>query len=437
MTTAADLWKQFGSLTVEAIPVDVEAVATQCILDWFACALAGQSEPLAHILRDEYGDVPGPATMLGSPTRVRTGHAALVNGAIGHALDFDDTHTGMGGHPTAPVFPAVLAVAEELGSTGAELLAAFVVGAEVEDRLGLALGSRPYARGWHVTSMVGVVGAAAGVARLLHLDAEQFTYALGIAASQASGLKVNFGTMTKPLHAGQAAERGVMAAKLAARGFTSSSEAIEGPQGLVQASGADELRRDRLDATDGQWLITETLFKYHAACYLTHAAIESAGAMRGELGGRTVREVTVTVNPSLLGVCNIQEPRTGLEAKFSLRATTAIALLGDDTADPSTFNDRRIGEHDLQDLLHAVTIVTDESLASTQSHVRVALAGGATLDRTCDTGIPATDLTAQGVKLRAKFDALTASVIGDSSIALAGRIANLRHLPSARVLVHG
>ena len=437
MTIAADLWKQFGSLTLEAVPVDVEAVATQCILDWFACALAGQAEPLAHILRNEYGDVAGPATMLGSPTRVRTGHAALVNGAIGHALDFDDTHTGMGGHPTAPVFPAVLAVAEELGSTGAELLAAFVVGAEVEDRLGLALGSRPYARGWHVTSMVGVVGAAAGVARLLHLDAEQFTHAIGIAASQASGLKANFGTMTKPLHAGQAAERGVMAAKLAARGFTSSSEAIEGPQGLVQASGADELRRDRLDATDGQWLISQTLFKYHAACYLTHAAIESAGAIRGGLGGRTVREITVTVNPSLLSVCNIHEPRTGLEAKFSLRATTAMALLGDDTADPSTFNDRRIGEHDLQDLLHAVTIVTDESLASTQSHVRVALAGGATLDRTSDTGIPATDLTAQGVKLRAKFDALTASVVGDASIALADRIANLRHLPSARVLVHG
>ena len=437
MTIAADLWKQFGSLTLEAVPVDVEAVATQCILDWFACALAGQAEPLAHILRNEYGDVAGPATMLGSPTRVRTGHAALVNGAIGHALDFDDTHTGMGGHPTAPVFPAVLAVAEELGSTGAELLAAFVVGAEVEDRLGLALGSRPYARGWHVTSMVGVVGAAAGVARLLHLDAEQFTHAIGIAASQASGLKANFGTMTKPLHAGQAAERGVMAAKLAARGFTSSSEAIEGPQGLVQASGADELRRDRLDATDGQWLISQTLFKYHAACYLTHAAIESAGAIRGGLRGRTVREITVTVNPSLLSVCNIHEPRTGLEAKFSLRATTAMALLGDDTADPSTFNDRRIGEHDLQDLLHAVTIVTDESLASTQSHVRVALAGGATLDRTSDTGIPATDLTAQGVKLRAKFDALTASVVGDASIALAGRIAGLRHLPSARELVHG
>ena len=437
MTIAADLWKQFGSLTVEAIPVEAETVATQCILDWFACALAGQAEPLARILRDEYGDADGPATLLGSPTRVRAGHAALVNGAIGHALDFDDTHTGMGGHPTAPVFPAVLAVAEELGSTGAELLAAFVVGAEVEDRLGLALGGRPYALGWHVTSMVGVVGAAVGVARLLHLDAEQFTHAIGIAASQSSGLKANFGTMTKPLHAGQAAERGVMAAKLAARGFTSSAEAIEGRQGLVEASGADELRRDRLDATDGQWLITQTLFKYHAACYLTHAAIESAGAMRAELGGRGVEEVVVTVHPSLLGVCNIQEPRTGLEAKFSLRATTAMALLGDDTADPSTFNDRRVGQHDLQDLLHAVTIVTDESLAGTQSRVHLALEGGETLDRAYDTGIPATDLAAQGAKLRAKFDALTASVIGDASNALAGRIAGLRHLPSACELVHG
>ena len=415
MTLALDLWKQFGGLTVDDIPVAVETVAKQCILDWFACALGGRDEPLAQILRAEYGDVPGPASVVGTGLHVRTGHAALINGATGHALDFDDTHTGMGGHPTAPVLPAVLAVAEALGSTGAEMLAAFVVGSEVEDRLGVALGSRPYARGWHVTSMVGVLGAAAGVARLLNLDAEQFANALGIAASQSSGLKANFGTMTKPLHAGQAG-----------RGFTANAEAIEGKQGLASASGAEELRQDRLEAVTGEWLISETLFKYHAACYLTHAAIESAGALRPELRGRAVDAVTVTVNPTLLDVCAIAEPRTGLEAKFSLRATTAMALLGDDTTNPSTFNDFRVNEPDLQDLLHRVRVVTDDALAGTQSQVELVLAGGGRLDGGFDSGIPATDLAAQGRKLRAKFDALAGPVLGpDRADALAERIAKM------------
>ena len=435
MTLALELWKQFGDLTVDDIPVAVETVAKQCILDWFACAIAGRDEPLAQILRAEYSDVPGPASVVGTGLHVRTGHAALINGATGHALDFDDTHTGMGGHPTAPVLPAVLAVAEELGSTGAEMLAAFVVGSEVEVRLGVALGSRPYARGWHVTSMVGVLGAAAGVARLLNLDADQFANALGIAASQSSGLKANFGTMTKPLHAGQAAERGVMAARLAARGFTANAQAIEGRQGLASASGADELRQDRLDALTGEWLILDTLFKYHAACYLTHAAIESAGALRPEVGGRAVDAVTVTVNPTLLGVCAIPEPRTGLEAKFSLRATTAMALLGDDTTNPSTFNDVRINESDLQDVLHRVRVVTDDALAGTQSHVELVLAGGGRLDGRFDSGIPATDLAAQGRKLRAKFDALAGPVLGpDRADALAERVAKIRALTNVHEL---
>jgi 2-methylcitrate dehydratase PrpD len=435
MTIALELWKQFGDLTADDIPADAETVGTQCILDWTACTLAGRDEPLARILREEYGDDVGPAAVVGTELRLRPGPAALVNGATGHALDFDDTHTGMGGHPTAPVLPAVLAVAEELGSSGAELLAAFVVGSEVEDRLGAALGSRPYARGWHVTSMVGVLGAAAGVARLLQLHGEQFANALGIAASQSSGLKANFGTMTKPLHAGQAAERGVMAAKLAARGFTANPEALEGGQGLASASGAEELRRDRLDAAVGEWLITQTLFKYHAACYLTHAAIESAGALRSGVGARPVDAVTVTVNPTLLGVCAIAEPRTGLQAKFSLRATTAMALLGDDTTDPLTFNDPRVNEPDLQDLLHRVRVVTDDALSGTQSQVEIVLAGGDRLHGRYDSGIPATDLAAQGRKLRAKFDALAVPAVGaDRAAALAERIGGVRTLTNAATL---
>jgi len=140
MTITTELWERFGRLDTAGIPDDVATVARQCVLDWFACAIAGSAEPLAEILRDEVVDADGPASVIGTDRRTGVRAAALVNGAAGHALDFDDTHTVMGGHPSVPVLPAALALAEELDRTGAELLAAFVAGVEVESRLGAGIG---------------------------------------------------------------------------------------------------------------------------------------------------------------------------------------------------------------------------------------------------------------------------------------------------------
>jgi 2-methylcitrate dehydratase PrpD len=407
------LWERFGALTVDDLPSDVLTVASQCILDWFACATAGSAEPLARILRDEFADYRGPCTVIGSGHTLPPLQAALVNGATGHALDFDDTHTIMGGHPTAPVFPAVWALAEELDASGAQLVAALVTGFEIESRLGAGIGAEHYARGWHKTSTIGIFGATAASARLLGHDATQFGHAMGLAASQSSGLKANFGTMTKPFHAGHAAERGLLAARLGSRGFTSNPDAVQANQGLAQAAGSGTFNADAIDRRANDWLILSNLFKYHAACYLTHAAIEATSTLASrhadEIG--CVRAVRVEVNPSILDVCGISEPRTGLEGKFSLRATTALGWLGWDTADPSTFVDDVIGESHVQAMLHRVDVGTDPTLSSTQT--RVTVTTDVSEDSAFyDSGTPATDLTVQKARLQAKFQALVVPVLG-------------------------
>jgi 2-methylcitrate dehydratase PrpD len=262
---------------------------------------------------------------------------------------------------------------------------------------------------------------------------EQFAHALGLAASQASGLKANFGTMTKPFHAGHAAERGLLSARLAMRGFTSNPEAVDGRQGYADAaaSGHEEVNWRRLEEQDGRFLIEDTLFKYHAACYLTHAAIESVGRLRPQLAAEgiaagDVEKAIVTVHPGLLDVCGIPEPKTGLEAKFSLVATTSLAMLGIDTTDTGTFVDETLDNPEVAQMIDRVEVRTDRGLGHTQARVelrtdrglghtqaRVELrANGHSLEEFHDTGIPATDLEAQGAKLAAKMTGLTAPLLG-------------------------
>ena len=426
-----DLWKRFSGLSWSEIPATTRQVARQCLLDWFACALAGSQEPLSKILRDEYAGQSGVASIIGSDIRVPVQAAALINGCAGHALDFDDTSTVMGGHPSAPVIPAALAAAEELDCSGEDLLTAIIVGIEVESRLGILVGAAHYARGWHVTSTMGVFGAAAGVAHLMKLSDESFGCAMGLAASQSSGLKANFGTMTKPFHAGHAAERGLLSARLAARGFTSNPQSFEGNQGLLEAASTGKPARERYDAYSEQWLTEHILFKYHSACYLTHASIECLLQLGHSAGAVDCDKITVTVNPSLLNVCGIEHPSTGLEAKFSLRATSALAVLGYDTADPATYSDDLFDNDTLNQMIDRVTVMTDDGLTGTQSRVVVQGQDGETHEAFFDTGIPATDLDDQQRKLESKFRHLVATV-SDRGDELQRKISEIERLQHVR-----
>lgn len=409
-TVLERLAARWSCVTPEDLPDEVTEVGRHCMLDWFGCALAGSREPLAELIRLELA-TPGASTVVGTGRTAPARDAALINGAAGHALDFDDTHMLLSGHPTVPVLPAVLAVAEERDLGGAALLTAFVVGVEVECRIGALLAPAHYLAGWHATGTIGTIGAAAAVAHLLHLDRQRTVNAMALAATQAAGLKASFGTMAKPLHAGKAAADGLLAAMLAARGFTGNPAVLEAAQGLAQAAGGIDLKPARLDGLDDRWTIRDTLFKYHAACYLTHASINAALAL--DVAPDEVDSVEVHVAADSLKVCNIAEPATGLEAKFSLRATTAMALLGDDTTDMAAYRDARMVDADLVALRDKVRVVPASDRPGTRSKVVVTTTDGRKLQSEDDTGIPATDLGLQMARLSSKFHGLASPVLGE------------------------
>ena len=319
----------------------------------------------------------------------------------------------MGGHPTVPMLPAILALAEAGGRSGADVVTAYVAGMEVQSAVGTSIGGEHYGKGWHTTATIGVFGAAAASAWMLRLDAAAFPTAMSIAASNASGLKANFGTMTKPLHPGQAAERGLLAARLASRGFTADHDAIEGNQGFAQAAGNGALDHERLDRLGESWATPKTLFKFHAACHLTHAGIEATRSVLGDARGDDVAAITLTVNPAILDVCGIPEPTTGLEAKFSLRGTQALIVNDVDTAAISTFADGPIRRPEVQSTIGRVTVETDASLHTMQTRAVLDLRDGSRREATSDVSRPNEDLAAQGAALGAKFMALAGPVIGD------------------------
>ena len=410
-----------SGITLAGVPEEARVVARHCLLDWFGCALAGSSEPLSEILvRQVAAGSPGDATLVGRAERTAALPAALINGAMSHALDYDDTHWTMNGHPSAPVIPAALALAERDRRNGAALLAAIIAGIEAECRLGWLIGPGHYAAGFHATGTLGAFGAAAASAHLLGLDSDKWRNALGLAGTQAAGLKSGFGTMAKPLHAGRAAENGLLAALLAADGFTANTAIIETSQGFAATHAGEAIDDERLAALGERFFIRETLFKYHASCYLTHAAIDAASQIRNEHGlcPDDIESVEVRGSTGCIGVCDIAAPTTGLEGKFSLRTTAAMALAGDDTSDPASFTDERMRDPELVSVRDRVVFSPQQGLPAMQATV-VVQAGGRTLVAEADTGQPAEDLVRQWEKLTAKFFALAVPVIGrDSAQAL-------------------
>ncbi|MDB5483151.1 MAG: MmgE/PrpD family protein [Caulobacteraceae bacterium] len=411
-SVTAALAAQISGMQLEGMPAAALTVAKQCVMDWIGVALAGRDEPLVRILLEELApdDAPGGVSIFGHARRARIDDAVLINGAMGHALDFDDVILPMG-HPTAPVAPVALALAEQRGASGAEALAAFIAGVEAECRISRLMGPSHYAKGWHSTATTGTFGAATAAARLLGVSGEALTHAFGIAGTQAAGLKSVFGTMSKPLHAGTAARNGLLAARLAARGFTSDTDILGSKQGFADTQSSAVDAEAGLAPRDAPWVV-EALYKYHAACYLTHDAIEAANQLRieGRLTPELIEAVSVKVPSGHLGVCNIQEPATGLECKFSLRMTTALALAGEDTFQEALFCDETARRPDLVALRDKVSI--DPTQVGRGSVVTVRLKDSRVVSRQGDVSQPNRDLVAQQDRLERKFRHLTARALG-------------------------
>lgn len=437
------LAEQARNLRLEDIPEDIRAWARQCVLDYIACALAGAKDELTEILLAEMQEAggKGTATIMGHGVKLPPAAAAVVNGAASHALDYDDVNLAMPGHPTVAILPALLALAEERGATGAEVLTAFVAGYELQCRVGRIMSPGHYdVLGFHATATVGSFGSAAACAHLMGLNAEQFATALGIAGTQAAGLKSMFGTMCKPLHAGKASYHGLMAAKLAARGFTSRTDVLECTQGFAKTHSPDFNPEKALEAPPQGWYIRNNLFKYHAACYMVHASIDAARKLREEhrITPDRISRIRMQIEEASDRICNIQAPATGLEAKFSLKLATAMGLSGVDTGRLSTYSAEVATDPALVAVRDRVEIDFRKGIPNTFAAIELTLTDGTTVSAEHDSGVPAADTAEQGRRLEEKFMALVEPVLGGNTAgALIAEVARLDRLPDVRgIMAH-
>jgi len=379
-----------AEFVVSATPPDAaRATATRALLDTIGVILAGASEPAARIVqRVVAGEGPGACRILGTSLTVSTANAALANGTAAHAHDFDDMCFVSLAHPSAPLVAAALAGAEAAHAPGAALLDAYVVGFEIEGRLGRAMNPRHYQRGWHCTSTIGTLGATAAVCRLRSLDRVATNHAFAIAASEASGLKENFGSMVKPLHAGLAARSAILAADLAAAGMTASLSAIDGPQGFLAAFDSATLTLDELVADLGsRWEILETgiTVKLYPSCAATHPALDAVLDLRrsGGFHAADVTSVDVGVDPITPTVLLYEAPANALEAKFSMPFCLAAAIV-DGRVGLDTFDDARVHDPAIAEMRRRIVMRVDATLDTsapplTQARVAVRLRDGRTL----------------------------------------------------------
>jgi len=405
---------RLAAFTIGATPpAEARARAARAVLDTVGVTLAGASEPVSRIVQGVVATEGSDAcAVFGRPGRASAAGAALANGTAAHALDYDDMCFVSLAHPSAPLVPAALAAAELAGSSGAATLDAYVVGFEVEARLGALMNPRHYQRGWHCTSTLGTIGAAAAVSRLLTLDAEATGHALAIAASEASGLKENFGTMVKPLHAGLAARNGVLAALLARGGLTASEQAIDGPQGFLHAmDGEGGALDDALADLGVRWEILDTgiTVKLYPSCAGTHPSLDVILDLRREAGlaADDVDRVDIVVDSITPTVLIYERPATGLEGKFSMPFCAAAALVhgrvGIDTFEDAALRDARVAA-----LMPRIRMTVDRALdgaapALTQARVAIALKDGRVLARQANgaRGYPARP--ASDAELETKF----------------------------------
>jgi 2-methylcitrate dehydratase PrpD len=405
-----------AALRYEDLPQDVVEWARQTLLDWFGVTLAGSREELARILRDEAVEQGGRpvATVVGGDFKTGTQQAALVNGATAHALDYDDAHFLATVHSGVVTISGMLALAEERGASGRDFVTALAAGFEAVAAVAAFVGDKHYRLGFHSTGTIGSFGSAAACANLMRLDAATTATAFGIAAAQAAGIRSMFGTMTKPFHAGKAAQNGLIAANLAARGFTSNSHAIEAALGFGATHSPDFDPARKIAPPPMAWSLRYNIFKFHAACFLTHAPIECALDLRDRQGvaADKLAKVTLHIESGARDVCGIVTPRSGLEAKFSLKQCLALVFAGLDTASLDTFGDARAADPALAALRDRVVIDYSPDIKRGRAEIDVTMSDGRRLTAQFDSGKPVEDLARQRARVQNKFLRLAEPVLG-------------------------
>lgn len=397
------------------VPQAVRELAKRHLLDCFGVGLAGTTSKAAAVLAgflDDEGGNPV-ASVFGRRQRTSPRQAAFANGVLGHAHDFDGTSWPMIGHPTITVLPAVLALGERARASGQDTLLAFVLGVEVACQLGASLNPSLYEAGWHATGVLGTLGAAAGAAKVLGLDVQRTANALGLAASSASGLRENFGSMAKPFHAGHAAEAGALAADLAGRGFGAQPAVLDSPRGFCHAfAGVEGVAGDLAPRLGNPYSILSPgiNIKPYASCAGSHPALDALLSLVREhdVKPEEVEAVAVGVGPVQPMMLIYPEPQTGLQGKFSMPYLMAVALR-ERAAGLAQFSDERVRDPATRDLMRRVRMYRHpdldayDAVHSVPAAVTLRLRDGRELVRRVDTarGYPENPLSDE--ELLAKF----------------------------------
>jgi 2-methylcitrate dehydratase PrpD len=390
MALTRDLGRFVAGVSFEQLPERAVEVARTGFIDTIATMIAGAQDPAPQLLRRVLGPQGGDATLYFAGERSPAPEASWINGTAAHALDYDDV-ASLRGHPSAVLVPAILAEGEALGASGRDMIAAYAAGYEAWAELAWRDPGHHHAKGWHPTGIFGPIGAAAACAVLRRLDAERATHALALAASHAGGIMANFGTMTKPFHAGRAAHAGVISARLAEAGFTASPDALEHPQGFLSAvSPKGEADRETPPhALGSEWKIARygLGIKKYPACYCTHRALDAMLDLlaRHPLKPEEIERITVSLSETHSLVLRNHRPQTGLEGKFSMEFAMAAAVIAG-RAGLAEYADAFVQRADVQHLMRRVAIETNTdydpelSGASVWDQVRIDLVSGGSID---------------------------------------------------------
>ena len=429
---------QFDDLSPAAI-----REARRGVLDWIGCALAGSRHPTITTLLDVLQETSGraQATVLGRGLQLGLLDAPLANGQMGHLLDFDDTH--MGGvvlHTSSPVLAALFALAERNPVSGAQLMLAYAAGFEAGVRAGRSAPGH-HRGGWHLTGTLSSIAAGVAAGKLLGLDRQRLTYAMGIAATQAGGMQQNRGTMCKSFHAGKAAQNGVLAALLAERGFDSTQEIIEGKKGFARIY-SDVAAPEALTTGLGQdWLIETNGHKPYACGVVLHPLIDAVITLRNRVARdgasidpAAVGEIGLRAHPLLLSITGVVEPSTGLQSKFSTVHSAAVAFI-DGAAGIAQYSNARAADPAVAALRRKVNAVADEKLRNDEAHAWVIVG-----DTRHDVHVPHASGTVANpmsdVAIEGKFLANATPVIGAERAARARDFVwTLEKQPDVRALI--
>ncbi len=396
-------------------PDAVEHETQRTLLTWVGCAIGASRHSTVEAALAAVSELSpaAQASVLGRSERVDMASAALLNGITSHTFDFDDTHLKTIIHPAAPVASAAFALAEHVGASGRQFIDAMVLGIDVACRVGNAIYPDHYDRGWHITGSTGMLGAAAACARVLGLDVDATAMALGIAASQPVGVREQFGTMTKPFHAGAAARAGLMSALMARHGFTASRRAIEAPRGLAQTFSTKFDWREISDGLGERFEISFNTYKPFACGVVIHPSIDGCVQLRDAhgLSANDVERVELKVHPLVLELTGKTAPRTGLEGKFSVYHACAAGIIFG-RAGQDEFSDAIVARPDVVALRNRVTASVDSSMAEDAADVRIRCMDGRSLQVSVEHAIGSLEHPMSDADLRRKFHGLVDPILG-------------------------